>query len=201
MAIITPPAPLPLRKVRWRLPPKAQTNRSGWTGRSKVLGLPGAEFWTVRGEFVTQIGADAALPWKAFFFRLRGPMNSFRLRAVEKQQTTVTNARVAGGDGGTNITLYGLPPSQIVLRAGHMMTVPLPSGHERLVGLTADIVADAAGQAAVSFAPELGEVPVVGTLVEIVWPHALLRFTGEDPGWDVEPGQTYIFPFQAEEAL
>ncbi|WP_294292717.1 hypothetical protein [uncultured Sphingomonas sp.] len=202
MAIIQPPAPFRLRGAKWRLLSTVQRNRSEWTKRSKGIAQPGADMWTVSGDFVTIVGADRALPWKAFYFALRGSANAFRVRAVEQQQTTAANPTArAGGTAGTTIPLQGLPASSTVLKAGMMMTVTLPSGHERLVGLVAPLVSNGQGQGTATFAPELGEIPAAGAAVEIQWPWALVNQSNEPPGWDVAEGQTYSFRVDAEEAL
>jgi hypothetical protein len=201
MALITPPAPLPLRNLKWRHPFPAQNNRSGWTGSSKVVGLPGATTWKASGDFVTQIGENRARPWRGFFLALCGPINTFRLLATESQQTAAANPTVRAGSGSSNtVLLQGLPASSTVLTTGMLMTVPLPSGHERLVGLTSDLVTNGAGQATGTFQPELGEVPATGATVEIQNPWALMRQTSAEPGWDVDIGQVYSFPFACEEA-
>lgn len=202
MAIIMPPAKLPLRGLKWRCPEPAIVNRSGWTNTSKVVGLPGAGLWSATGTFVTQIGEDQALRWRGFFFELRGQRNSFPLIAIERaRQTAHANPTVRVGAGSADtVPLQGLPLSTLVLRKGELMTVFLPSGHRRLVGLTADLVSDGAGQAIAHFAPELGEVPAPGAPVIIDVPYALVRQTSEPPGWDVDAGQMYAFSLSAEEA-
>ncbi|HEX8419474.1 MAG TPA: hypothetical protein VF638_05615 [Sphingomonas sp.] len=202
MTLIIPPARLPLRGAKWRCPEPAQVNRSGWTGTSKVVGLPGAASWTLSGSFVTQIGETHARRWRGFFMALRGPRNPFRMVAIERAlQTTAANPAVrAGANRGDTLPLQGLPANQTVLLTGDLMTVPLPSGHKRLVCLTADLVTNGSGQATASFGPDLGEVPVAGAIVEIREPFGLMRQTSEPPGWDVDVGQTYSFTLIAEEA-
>lgn len=202
MAIIVPPAPLPLRGAKWRVPFPAQVNRSGWTGRRKVVGLPGAAMWTLSAEFVTTIGEDRAKPWRGFFVSLNGPVNAFPVRASERQQTAAANPTVRAGAGNSNtVPLQGLPANQTVLLSGDLMTVYLPSGHRRLVCLTAPLVSNGTGQGTATFGPELGETPVAGATVEIQRPFGLMALTSEPPGWDVQLGQTYSFAVTAEEAL
>ncbi|KTT72615.1 hypothetical protein [Sphingomonas endophytica] len=202
MAIIQPPARLPLRGIKWRCAEPATVNRSGWTNTSKLVGLPGAGLWSATGTFVTIIGERAALRWRGFFTALRGQRHVFPLVAIERQrQTTIANPRVASGaTGGDTLPLKGLPASTAVLLCGELMTVPLPSGHQRLVCLTRDLVSDGAGTAIAAFGPELGEAPAADALVEIGEPFALVRQTSEPPGWDVDVGQTYTFPLAIEEA-
>lgn len=202
MAILQSPAPLPLRDKKVRLREPGQVNRSKWTGRSKVIGLPGAAAWLVAGTFSAITDEAKALPWRAFFIGLRGRRNSFRVRVGLSQQTGAANPVVrAGGTAGLTVPLQGLPASQTVLQAGHLMTVSLPSGHERLVCLQAPLVSDSAGNAVASFAPELGEVPQAGAAVEIQWPYALVRLVSDTNGWDFSDRVRQGFAIDAEEAL
>lgn len=202
MAIIQPATPLPLAKVAWRLRTPEQQNRSGWTGKSKIIGLPGSQVWLCSGNMASITTQARALPLKAFFFALNGRRNSFPVRAVEQQQTTATNPTVrSGGNAGTTVPLQGLPANATVLLAGMMMTVFLPSGHRRLVGLSADLVSNGSGQGTATFWPELGEIPALGAAVEIQWPYGLMRQADDTVGWDVADRIKRGFTLNAEEAL
>ncbi|RSV44419.1 hypothetical protein CA234_03110 [Sphingomonas sp. ABOLE] len=201
MAIIIPPAPLPLRDKKVRLRDPSQENTSKWTGTSKIIGLPGAAEWLVSGTFASISDEAKARPWRAFFVALRGKRNAFRIRVGLDQQTAVGNPTVrAGGSAGLTVPLQGLPASQTVLEAGHLMTVTLPSGHERLVCLTASLVSDAQGRATATFAPELGEVPQAGAAVEIQWPHALVRMSDDTNGWEFSERIKHGFAIDTKEA-
>lgn len=201
MAIIDPGAPLPLRNISLRLNEMVQVNRSGWTGTRQAVALPGAAYWSVAGEFVPVIGSANVLRWRAFFVSLRGSMNKFRVRVVQDQQTGASNPTVrTGATAGTSVPLQGLPASSTVLLAGMMMTVTLPSGHERLVCLTANLTSNGSGQGTATFVPELSEAPTAGAAVEIRWPTALVALTAPVTGWDVVAGKRYSFAIEAEEA-
>jgi hypothetical protein len=201
VTIITPPAALPLGSAKWRVRDAAQVNRSLWTGTRKAVGLPGAQLWTVSGNFAPQIGMSEAIPWKAFFFKLRGVQNSFPVIAVEAQQTSASNPTVASGAiDGASVPLTGLPVSSTVLLAGQMLTVTLPSGHKRLAGLTADLVSNGSGAGTATLNIELGETPAMGAAVEIQWPFGLMALTGDTYGWDVGKAIEHGFVLDAEEA-
>lgn len=208
MAIINPPAPLALRQARWRLVEAFQANRSGWTGTTRIVGLSGAAYWTVEGDFVVRMGEAAVRAWRGWMLSLRGPVNSFPVRAVENAQLPNNQALIAAGAGaGTSLFLYNLPGygppvagGFLVLPAGAMMTVPLPSGHQRLVILTADLIATPGGTGTATFAPELGEAPAAFAAIELQWPYGLMRLTTDPQGWDVAPGQLYQLTLKAEEA-
>lgn len=194
------PGPMPLRDTKWRCRVPAQRNRSAWTGTSKVVGLPGAELWKASGTFGAIPGEIEALPWKAFFLKLRGVENCFPLHAVDRQQTSAANPQVApGATDGDTLPLIGLPASSTVLVAGRMISVALPSGHQRLAGLNADLVTNASGAAVAQLSLELGEAPAAGAIAEIRWPYSLMSLTEPEAGWDVDLTR-YDFAIDCEEA-
>lgn len=203
MTIITPPAPLPLRNAKWRLSTPMQVNRSGWTGTSKKVGLPGAQLWSVSGQFVTIISEANAKQWRGFFMSLKGQANYFPVIATENEQVepSVPNASVrSGANAGSTAPLQDLPVSATVLVAGDMLGIQLPSGFIRLVVLTEPLVTNSSGQGTATFWPELGEVPATGAGVQIKRPFAYMSLTSDPPGWDVDVGQLYSFTLNAEEA-
>lgn len=203
MALINPPAPLRLRNARWRANVPAQVNRSGWTGKRKVVGRGGAFWWSMTGEFVPIVGATNVPAWRGWFLDLEGPIHTFPVRAVEAQQTLSANPIVAAGTtNGFNVPLQGLPPSTTVLPKGSLMTITLPSGHGRLVSLSAALVTNGAGAGTAIFKQELTETPAIGAAVEIRWPYSTMSLASDFPaGWGVDPGQVYSFSIEAEEAL
>lgn len=154
----------------------AQVNRSAWTGKSKVVGLPGAEKWMARFAFY---GLESELderPWRAFFAKLKGVENWFRLR-VACQTPRGSNPLVAAGAGtGYTLPVKGMLPFAIHLEAGQYMTVLLPSGHYRCVCLTEHLIADAAGNATAQFSPALNEAPAVDVVIETGRPFIPVRF-------------------------
>lgn len=203
MAIINPPAPLPLRSAKWRANVPAQVNRSGWTGKRKVVGQAGAFWWSMTGEFVPKIGQAKARDWRGWFLELEGPVHSFPVRAVEQAQTGIANPTIGSGStDGFQVPLQGLPVSTAILPKYSMMTITLPSGHGRLVSLSNALVSDAAGKAIATFKQELTELPIMGAAVEIQWPYSIMALKSDfPPGWGVDPGQIYNFTIEAEEAL
>jgi hypothetical protein len=202
MAIIDPPSPFPLSNVDWRLRTPAQVNRSGWTGRAKIIGLPGAQIWLLTANFARISTLAKALPWRGFFLSLHGQAHKFPVRAVYEAQTAAANPTVRiGANAGNTLPLSGLPASATPLVSGMMMTVPLPSGHRRLVGLTADLVTNGAGQGTATFWPELDEVPQAGAAVEIRWPFGLMRLADDTVGWKLGERIQHGFSLNVEEAL
>jgi hypothetical protein len=162
---------------QWQLDVPAQSNKSAWTGRTKITGLPGAETWSVKARVRLRSSLATQRPWRAFAMALRGNQNTFRIRAACNQRTGSNPTVGFGATSGYSAPLTGLPVSTTVLRAGDFMTFALPSGHFRLVCLKADLVSNGSGAATASFEPALNEVPSISSTVETINPFALVRNT------------------------
>lgn len=183
MAEITVPDQSLIVDKQWLIDVPAQSNKSQWTGRTKITGLPGAETWSVKARVRFRGSLSAQKPWRAFMMALRGIQNTFRVRYACSQRTGSNPTVAAGANAGYTLPLSGLPALSTVLLAGDGMTVPLPSGHHRLVVLKANLVADGAGNATASFEPALGEVPATSTVVETINPYILARMANPQAGW------------------
>jgi hypothetical protein len=199
MAIITVPDDEAITIDRFDFDAPAQVNRSGWTKRRKVLDLPGGQSWYFQFHVEGPATEEEERPWRAFLMRLKGPANSFRLRVACEQHTF--NNPVVGADpgNGNTLPLQGFLPGTALV-AGQFLTVPLPSGHERLVMLTADLTANGSGQATATFIPSLDETPTAGAAVETINPWSLVALTDARNGWALSDGVSE-FQFAAEEAL
>jgi hypothetical protein len=196
MAIVTPPAPLPLRKVEWRLLRPSQRVRSEWTGRSQGVVLPGASRWSASGEFPPITKAQNPDQWIGFFAALDGQANSFPLRAVEGQQTTAANPVVNGtGQVGLSLNISGT----VSLPAGARATIPLVGGGAQLVVLTGALTA--AGSGTMQFRAPLRTAAQHGAAIEVQFPYALMSLTSPAPGWSVDAGSVYGFTVDCEEAF
>jgi len=194
MALITPPARLPLRRIEWTLRQPHQVNRSGWTGRRQVsTDQPRGAMWSCSGEFVPVRGQAAAKKWRGFFASLRGPVNHFPVAAVEANQHSGANPTVVAGSAGANtLTLSASPPALV---AGDFLTVKLASGKYQLVQLTAAISGTTA-----TFMPPLREAAATGAgSIETIEPYCHVTLSDDATGWDVSAGQIYGFAFTAEE--
>lgn len=149
----------------------AQVNRSGWTGRRKVVGLPGAETWMVSLTIDPLSTEVEERPWRAFLFSLRGQENWFKLPVACQRHIGPMPVVGAGATDGYNLPLAGMHPSTRILSAGQWLTVPLPSGHARLVNLLADLITDASGNATAVCNFALNEAPTAGVTVESARPY------------------------------
>lgn len=182
MSEITVPDQEGLSLDEYALNVPTRMNRSGWTGKRKVIGLPGIEFWFGKVTIRAIPTETEEQPWRAFLFALDGPANWFRLSlpcASHAGSKPVVGS--APGDGYT-LPLSGLATSQTILNAGQWMTVPLPSGRYRTVCLIAPLVSDSGGNATAAFRPALGETPTVGVTVETKAAFLPLSLTGSTPG-------------------
>lgn len=148
----------------------AQVNRSGWTGRRKVVGLPGAETWMASLTIEPLTTEVEERPWRAFLFALRGQENWFKLRVACQRHIGPMPVVGSGATAGYSLPLVGMQPSTRILQAGQWLTVPLPSGHARLVNLLADLVTDGSGAATAICNFALNEVPAAGATVETANP-------------------------------
>lgn len=177
----------------------AQVNRSPWTGTRKVVGLPGVELWTGRATIDQLATEDEERPWRAFLFGLRGPVNWFRWPLPCNRHIGPKPVVDAGATDGYTLPLTGMQPNARILAAGAFMTVPLPSGHSRAVCLTAELRADASGDATAQFEPALGEVPDAADTVETTDPFIPMSLTESRQGFALDQGVSGA-SFDVEEA-
>lgn len=147
-----------------------QMNRSVWTGRSQVVGLPGAEMWFLTASLEALVTEKEERPWRAFIFNMRGRQNHFHFPLCKQCHIGPRPTVGAGATAGYSLPLSGMQPSTRILEAGQYMTVPLPSGHHRTVMLTSDLNANSSGQATATLNIALGEVPAGGAVVETALP-------------------------------
>lgn len=160
---------LTIRQIDFDEP--AQVNRSAWTGARKVVGLPGGGLWYGQIE-ITDIATELEeRPWRGFLASLRGVQNWFKLYLPCQSHIGPAPTVDSGASDGYTLPLTGMSPSTTILQAGQHMTVPLPSGHNRAVRLTADLVTDSSGEATAAFAPALNETPTLGATVETAHPY------------------------------
>lgn len=200
MSEITVPVPVDLLKTDLRLNTPQQVNRSGWTGRRKVVGLPGTETWrgTVAiADIATELEERA---WRAFLFGLAGPENWFRWDLPCQTHIGPKPQVNAATGSGYSLPLKSMAPNAMILRAGQYMTVPLPSGHQRTVCLTADLVTNGSGNATAQFRPALNEVPANNATVETSQPFIPMSPVSTDMGLATEEGVSFT-SFEVEESL
>lgn len=200
MAEITVPIPADLILSGPKLSTPAQVNRSTWTGRRKVIGLAGSATWqgsAAIGEIATE---EEERQWRAFLFALEGPQNWFRFPLPCNSHIGPKPLVKAATEAGNTLPLDGMQPNALILRAGQFMTVPLPSGHARAVCLTADLRADASGEAVAQFRPALNEVPADNAVIETAYPYVPMSPVDAIVGLDTAQGVSGT-AFEVEEAI
>lgn len=189
-----------LEDVEIELDQNFQVNRSAWTGRRRVSGMPGAQKWYASANVPDIATEDDERPWRLFLLSLRGPVHRFRFPVACSQRDGANPTVRAGANPYTTLPLQGLPANATALKAGQFLTVPLPSGHHRLVMLTADLVANGSGQGTATFVPELTQTPAEGTVVETISPYLHAALISPRQGWKLSNGVS-AFVLEAEEAL
>jgi len=200
MALLTVPDTEALILNSLTLDVPDQQNRSIWTRRRKVVGLPGAEMWMASFSLEPLATEDEERPWRAFLFNLRGRQNHFNYPMPRQRHVGGKPLVNAASAAGYTLPLDGMQPSTRILSAGHYMTVPLPSGHNRLVMLAADLITDASGQATAQLNIELGEIPADNATVETAEP--FIPVCNSDPRVTINWEQAVAgIGFNLEEAL
>jgi hypothetical protein len=177
-----------------------QFNRSEWTKRGKTIDLGGGDSWSFTFHVEDVVTEIDERPWRVFLVNLGGPANKFRLQVACSQHDNDNPTVMSGATAGNTLSMQGLPISSTALRAGQFMTVPLPSGHERLLMLVQNLNTNASGQGTAVFKPSLDEIPTAGTVVETINPWSLVRLPEARNGWKVSDGVSE-FQFAADEAL
>lgn len=189
-----------LEDVEIELDQNFQVNRSAWTGRRRVSGMPGVQKWYASATVPGIATEEDERPWRVFKIAMRGPVNWARLKVACSQRTGANPTVRAGANPFTTLPLQGLPANATVLKAGQYITVPLPSGRHRLAMLMADLLTNGSGQGTATFLPELTETPAIGTTVETIDPYMAVAFVDARQGWKLSDGITDM-PLVFEEAL
>lgn len=177
-----------------------QANRSIWTSRTQVVGMPGAETWSLRAAIEPLATEDEERPWRAFLMGLKGRQNNFYF-PLPCQHHVGGKPKVNGAtESGYELPLDGMAPSTRILSAGHYLTIPLPSGHKRCAMLMVDLVTNSAGEATAQLNFELGEIPADDAEVETGAPYVPVRSVNGGIGlsWENAIGGA---SFDLEEAL
>lgn len=199
MSLIALPTGFDFIAEDWSIDVPGQVNRSVFTSKRRFAGLPGAERWFARVtvEAITTEFDERA--WRAFLLSLRGQQNWFNMPANCQQPPSTVGAVGAGATAGYTLPMTGMAVSSTILSKGEFMTVPLPSGHKRLVCLTADLVTNGSGAATATFEAALGEVPTFGASVVLDQPFCPMSLRARSNGWNRANGVS-TFILDAEEA-
>lgn len=188
MALITLPSIDDIELTRIRPDVPDQLNRSIWSRKGKVVGLPGAEIWQL-GAFVGPFATEVEeRPWRAFLHGLKGRQNHFHMRVACQRHYGPKPLVNAASAAGYLLPLDGMAVSTRILEAGQYLTVPLPSGHKRLVMLMADLITNGSGQATAELNIALGEIPANDIEVETAYPYVPVICTDGNPELTYDQG-------------
>jgi hypothetical protein len=186
-------------KLTVELDQNVQVNRSAWTGHRRITGMPGVQKWYASATLPVLATEAEERPWRAFFARAKGPVNTFDIQVACNQRTgsdPTFEAQLATN----SIRLAGLPANTTQLIAGQYITVALTSGHFRLALLTSDLIVNSSGKAVASFEPDLAGTPIPNALVFTINPITRTSLINTRQGWTRDGAETTIV-IDAEEAL
>ena len=195
-----PELPLTLvQSLERRLVSAAAVSASPFTGTEEVQDW-GGEWWDFAIEMARTTGRDGRR-LSAFLAALGGPRGRFLFRdPTIRQPGSLLAASVSGGfQTGSTLVTAGWPPFSAPLLAGDFFSLGT-GAQTRLHQLTADVVTDEAGQAALAFVPRLRSSPVDGSPLEIAAPAVVLRLTAPVPT-RIGRADTFLFTLAAREAL
>jgi len=196
MLISMPGTPV-AANIDWSIDQPAQANRAEFTGKRRVTLLTTAPRWYATVKLPAIIGEDRVLDWRAFVVDCDGIANSFRLAACERDQIAGVAVTVKGaGQSGTTLLTQGWGAPGQKLKRGQFVTVA-----GQLLMLQAPALADANGNAVLSFKPYLRLVPGDGAAIEVRRPFAVMSMSDPKNGWSVGIGQNYGIEFPCEESF
>lgn len=178
--------------VEWSRSVPAQSNRSAWTGKTKTILGPAVSAWTAQITFEVIATEEEERAMRVFVESLDGIVNITNVPRACQQHIGPKPVVDTGATAGSTLPLTGMTPNTTILRAGQFMTVPLPSGHARLVMLTADLATDASGDATATFKPSLGEIPDAAETVETVEPYCPMRSSENEIPIPTKDGVTVV---------
>lgn len=191
MLVPLPNLPGLFSSVEWSLVIPQQRTRSEFTGRTQVIGLPGAEHWQVKAIALPLATRAEELAWRAFLIACRGAENTFHMPTLPlwpapPAEPTVT-AAVAGNRAVTVSSVAELEP-------GMDATVQQTNGHFRKVTI---VGIDGSN---VHFEPYLTSNPVIAATLNIAAPFCVMRMASNELGWQ-QTATVGGAGFEAEEAL
>lgn len=204
MAMKDLPPEVRFRRTELEVDQPAQVNRSGYTGRRTVMGLPGGALWSGSTQIIDANNNDDAGIARAFLIGLEGPVHTFPLPVAKNQHNFAQSAVVAAGAlaGQGTMPMKGMPPGVTYLKTGRYITVTLPSGKYQLVMLTAPLVSDGAGNGVASFRPVLREAPANNAPLATRNPFCEVANVTSKVRWVNEPGGMFSFAqLDVEEAF
>lgn len=184
--MITAPT-LRLSAIEWTLDRPAQINID--LVNKRTVGAPLYGKWYAKVTLAAYETEALFCPVRSFLFRCNGVANSFQLPAtIEPQNGNSGVTASAATAGATSLTLTG---TSTALLDGQMVTV-----NDQLLQLTED-----QSGSTITFEPPLRAAVSAGASVETANPYALVRMTGADIGWQIDPPEFFSASFNVEEVV
>jgi len=165
----------------------AQRNRSPFSGRAKIIGLPGCDLWSFRMRWTPLATETQVRAWRAAMMGLRGMRNHcaiLPLKSLYMSPTAVQKNGLAA-----SYTVASVPAmNEINLNSAAGLEVGLfgsvaAGGHIRLFVITA-----IAG-VKITISPELNQPPAAATVVEFKRPVSHVRLTNPNVRFSDEDGK------------
>lgn len=170
----------------------AQHNESNWTGGGKILLLAGIEKHRFKCQLRPLATENEIREARAFFYALKGQLNTFYLPYLPTPQNIGANTTVvAGGSVGSRVVQVA---SAAGVAPGMPISVTLPSGHKRLF-----IVISLAGTT-LTVEPSFSESAALGAVVEVQNPVCRVRLDDSSFSYSDEMGRAG-FSFEVTEAI
>lgn len=191
MLVPLPNLPGLFSAVEWTLAIPQQKNRSEFTGRTQVIGTPGAEQWRTKATALPNASQSEARAWRAFIVALRGAENTFQMPALPTWPQVGPNPTVTAAVAGNRAVTVS---SAAGIALGMYATVLQTDGHARMV-----VVVGIDGLN-VHFEPYLTADPSLNQELVIDAPYSVMRLTGGEQSWR-QTAITSGFALEAEEAL
>lgn len=147
-----------------------------------------------------------ASAWIAFGARLQGKWGRFYMPAPgfhRAPRGRPLGMPVVDGAGqtGTSLATRGWTPNAAgVLLAGDFIQIGTGIS-ARLKMVTADVDADASGQAVIEIAPGIGSIPADGDGIVTDNPKGVFRLSEDSWSWSQAPGPVYRLSFSAVEVV
>lgn len=176
----------------------AQRNRSGFTGRSRVIGLPGAQLWTFKVDWTPVVTETQNRVWRAFTAGMRGLVNVsafMPLKSLYMSPTAVQKTGLAASyTVAASIAVDTLQLNTVAGLEVGMFGSFIMGSHSRLFIITAINASN------ITISPDAHQPPTVGLGVEFKRPYANVRFQDPRSTWSDGEGKG-TFALNLEEAI
>ena len=200
MAVITMPTG-GIARVSWTNPTHPDYSvKSRWTGKTQVVDIGATDGFRAQVEIIPGT-TEHLLKWRAFFAALRGRTNTFYLRPGATT-TALAGAVNGGAQTGYTVNVDGLAVSSTVKLAGELVHIATSATDHRMFTLTANLVTNGSGQAAMAIEPNIVTAYADNAVVQVGTPQCHMRLATPVTGWGEDPGDVNRpFAFECEEVI